>query len=155
MLLESMQSYCLHRRDHHRTGPLVAAREKAKRNKYILCTFWSRAGPRLAITAKEVIAGCFSLILKTLPFVQAQTGQCIYTYSLLYAYCILLLVVLLLKSNQELKPVISAGFSLLWHGLRVKCNVKDLNHRMSGSPGLEFLHCKWRGKGIIFVEKCA
>lgn len=85
------------RRDHHRTGPLMAAREKAKRNKYILPTF-CHDGPRLAITAKEVIAGCLSLMLQKLPFVQARKGQYMYAYSLLYASCtgsILLLVVLL------------------------------------------------------------
>lgn len=95
MPLESLLSYFLHRRDHRRTGPLMAAREKTKRNKYMLPTF-CHDGPRLAVTATEVIAGCFSPILQTLPFVQAQKGQC--TYSLLYASCtdtILLFVVLL------------------------------------------------------------
>lgn len=95
MPLESLPSSFLHRRDHRRTGPLMAAREKAKRNKYLLATF-CHDSPRLAVTAKEVIAGCFSPILQTLPFVQAQKAQYMYIYSLLYAFCtdgIILLVV--------------------------------------------------------------
>lgn len=56
---------------------LMAARVKAKRNKYTLPMF-CHDGPRLTVTAEEVIIGCFSLILQTLSFMQAQKREDIY-----------------------------------------------------------------------------
>lgn len=82
MSSESLLSYFLYRRDHCRTEPLMAAREKARRNKYMLPTF-RHDSPRLARAAKEVIAGWFSPVLQTPPLVQAHKGQYLYTCSLL------------------------------------------------------------------------